>query len=170
MNKQGKKIPLSKDDLTDALKQYPTKDDLTDALKQYPTKDDLKNVLKNYPTKDDLSKELKKELKKELSNYPTKDDLKNVLKNYPTKNDLGNRLLASQKVFRIEMQHEFSVMEEKIMDKMSKFTSLILTAIDPLLKELETRQQDREISTAQINNIEGQIDNHEKRISKLEHS
>ena len=149
MNKQDKKIPLSKDDLTGALKNYPTKEDLRKELSNYPTKEDLKNVLSNYPTKEDL--------RKELSNYPTKDDL-------------DNRFLENQKAFRIEMRYEFSVMEEKLLNKMSKFTNLILTAIDPLLRELETRQQDREIATAQIKNIEEQIDNHEKRISKLEHS
>ena len=140
MNKQDKKIPLSKDELTHVLSNYPTKDDLKKALSDYPTKDDLK-----------------RELKKELKNYPTKDDLK-------------NRLLASQEALRTEMRYELSIFKEDVMTGMSKFTNLVLTAIDPLLKELETRQQDREIATAQIKNIEEQIDNHENRISKLEHS
>lgn len=117
------------------------------------TKEDLTNILKDYPTKNDL----KKELKKELSNYPTKDDL-------------NQRLTTFQNAFRIEIRHEFSIMREEMSAYMSKFTDLIYTAIDPLLKELETRREDREIGTAQMEDVRTHIHDHEKRITKLEHS
>ena len=52
-------IMVTKQDLTEALKDYPTKQDLKDALGNHPTKQDLKDALGNYPTKQDLKNELK---------------------------------------------------------------------------------------------------------------
>ncbi len=140
MKKQTAKTPLTKENLTDVLKKE----------------------LSNYATKDDL--------KKELSNYATKADLKKELSNYPTKDYLNERLTAFQNAFRTEMRHEYSIMREELMSGMSKFTDLILTAIDPLLKELETRREDRELGTAQMEEVKTRVNNHEKRITKLEHS
>ncbi len=106
----------------------------------------------------------------------TEDRLKDILKESEERLEekldkkFAERLEASQKAFRMEMRYEYSVMKEDISRDMSKFTNLILTAIDPLLKELETRQQDREIGTAQIKNIKGDVENLKKRVTKLEHS
>lgn len=57
---------------------------------------------------------------------------------------------------------------EKFSDKLTKHTSLILTTVDPLLKELETRREDREIAASQHSKLKNQVDNHEKRIKKIE--
>lgn len=122
------------------------------APKTQSTKEELIDILKEYPTKNDL----KKELKKELGNYPTKEDL-------------SQRLTASQDAFRTEMRYEFSIMKEEILAGMSKFTNLILTAIGPVLKEIETRPEDHEIGTAQMEEVKTSISNHERRITKLEH-
>ena len=54
-----------------ASKEPVTKDDLSKALSNYPTKKDLENVLKNYPTK----KETKNIVEEALTNYPTKWDM-----------------------------------------------------------------------------------------------
>lgn len=93
----------------------------------------------------------------------TKEDLTEVLKDYPTKNDLSNTLNASFEAFRQENAYQFQLMREDLHNDLSKFTSVIITAIDPLLKEMETRQQDRELTTAQIEDLK-------KRVTKLEHS
>ena len=110
-------------------------------------------------------------MKKQTHNTPvTKDDLTEVLQEYPTKEDLDQRLTASHNAFRNEIDFKFQSMKEDIKAEFSKFTNLILTTFDPLLQELETRQQDREIATAQTEEIRSLLDNHEKRILKLEHS
>lgn len=57
----------------------------------------------------------------------------------------------------------------KFEQKLTRHTSLILTTVDPLLKELETRREDREISAEQYREVTVKIDNHETRIKKLEH-
>lgn len=125
-----------------------------------------KQTIKTPLTKDDL--------KKELSNYPTKQDLKNELSNYPTKQDLNNELNERFSTFHnalsIEMDYKFKIMREDISRDISKFTNLIFTTFDPLLKELETRRQDREIAAAQMEDTNIRINDHEKRITNLENS
>ncbi|MBU4017015.1 hypothetical protein KJ980_01080 [Patescibacteria group bacterium] len=108
--------------------------------------------------------------KQTAQNALTKEELKDILKDYPRKNDLDQRFIASQNAFRAEIKYEFSMMKEEILAGMSKFTNLILTAIDPLLKEIETRREDREIGTAQMEEAKNRLNNHEKRITKPEHS
>lgn len=56
----------------------------------------------------------------------------------------------------------------KFEHKLTKHTSLILTTVNPLLKELETRREDREIASSQSARIKDKIDNHEKRIQRIE--
>jgi len=59
-------------------------------------------------------------------------------------------------------------LENKIDAKLTKFRDTILTAIDPLLAELEHRRQDRELASHQTEEIRSQLGSHEKRIKKLE--
>lgn len=111
----------------------------------------------------------------------TKIELSDILKDYPTKKDLQNalkeseqkftkRLLESQKAFRRENNHNFQVMMARFDERFSKFTNLILTAIDPLIKDIETRREDREIATAQMKRIEDDVDTLKKQVSQLQHS
>lgn len=123
-------------------------------------------------------------MKKPVAKTPlTKDELTYILKDYPTKDDLTQRLTAFQNAFRIEIRHEFSIMREEMSAYMSKFTDLIYTAIDPLLKELESRREDHEIGIAQLQVLlpggrlqrsgshdSWKVDGENKRITKLEHS
>lgn len=102
-----------------------------------------------------------------LKFYPTKDDLANALKNFPTKNDLTELLNSNQEVLLKEMRNEFQLMREAIKNDMSNFTSKILTAIDPLLQEIKTRQQEREFVASQISEVRNTVNDHEKRIKKL---
>lgn len=118
-----------------------------DALQGFSTKKDLKR----FATKEDLKKfATKKELHEMENRLEEKIDIK-----------IGERLSTSQDAFRREIHFEFTCMREDLQKQLSEFTKRILTAIDPLLKELETRQQDREIAVEWHRN-------HEERISKLE--
>lgn len=110
-------------------------------------------------------------MKKQSNKHPvTKDELINVLQDYPSKKDLGECFTKFHIAFSAEMDHKFQISEEKWGMRFNAFADRILTAIDPLLQELETRQQDREIGTAQMEEVKSRIGNHEKRITKLEHS
>lgn len=57
---------------------------------------------------------------------------------------------------------------EKFEQKLTKHTSLVLITVDPLLKELETRREDRAIAASQHSKLKNQVDNYGKRIQKLE--
>ena len=59
-----------------------TREDLQNELRRYPTKEDLQNELRRYATKEDLQNELRR--------YATKEDLQNELRNYATKEDVAN--------------------------------------------------------------------------------
>lgn len=116
--------------------------------------------MKNQAAKTPLTKEdLKEELKQSEERQEKKFDQK-----------LAKRLTDSFTAFRAENKYEFSLTREELTTTMSKFTDLIFTAIDPLLKEIETRREDREIGTAQMEEVKTRIHDHEKRITKLEHS
>ncbi len=145
--------------IPDPLDMPVTKRDLLN----YPTKEDLKKELSNFATKDDLKNFATKD---ELKNFATKDDLKNFatkddLKNFATKDELSERLTKSSNALRREIEYMFQMQDEKWERRFIAFESRIITLIDPLLRELETRQQDREILTAWYAD-------HEKRISTLE--
>ncbi|KKQ28348.1 MAG: hypothetical protein US48_C0012G0001 [Candidatus Levybacteria bacterium GW2011_GWA2_37_36] len=69
---------------------------------------------------------------------------------------------------RREFTFAMETIAEKFDRKLTKRTNLILTTVDPLLKELETRREDREIVPSQSAEIKDKIDNHEERIKILE--
>lgn len=80
------------------------------------------------------------------------------------------RYAALEKLMELKMNLRFEQEEEKTNGLINKFKDIILTAIDPLLQELETRRLDREIASDQMLKVRDEIDNHEKRIKKLEQS
>ncbi|MCL4419784.1 hypothetical protein M1146_06865 [Patescibacteria group bacterium] len=80
----------------------------------------------------------KKYLDYALKKFATKDDLKN----YPTKIDLANSF--------------------------KKYRDDILTKIDEVMGELQTMREENTIGTYQTRELREQVDDHEKRIIKLE--
>lgn len=66
------------------------------------------------------------------------------------------------------LEEKLSGLDNKIDDKLTKFKDTIITAIDPLLQELEQRQEDREMATYQTEQMRSQFNNHDERIKKLE--
>jgi hypothetical protein len=113
-------------------------------------------------TKDDFVK-LEKTLKKGF-----KKDLKNEFAIYDQK--LTNRLLDGHEAFRRELNYQFKIQNENWERRFNALLNQLHSIIDPLLQEIKTRQQGREIVVAQISDVRNTIDNHEKRIKKLEHS
>lgn len=98
--------------------------------------------------------------KNNSSNLVTKDYFKKELRK--DLHDTIDRLLHG---VRREITFSAEVITEKLELRLTKHTSLILTTIDPLLKELETRRQDREIASDQSIKVSQKLDNHEKELS-----
>lgn len=101
--------------------------------------------------------------KSDFSNLVTKNYFKKELKK--ELNSATGRLLQG---IRREITFAMETVEEKFEQKLTKHTSLILTTVDPLLKELETRREDREIASSQSARIKDKIDDYEERIKILE--
>ncbi len=93
---------------------------------------------------------------------------KHIDKRFITKDYLSNTIDMLLQGIRREFTFAIEGVVEKFNEKLTKHTSLILTTVDPLLKELETRREDREIASSQSARIKDKIDNHEKRIRKIE--
>ncbi len=169
-------MPLTK---RDALYGFATKKDLDrfatkEDLNKFATKDDLKKFatkedLKEFATKEDLKKFATKEdlksfaTKEDLKRFATKEELHETEKRLEENLDkkIGERIAASQEVFRKEIDYRFAVMMEHMDDRFRTFESRIITLIDPILREIETRQEDRLLTTTQLAD-------HENRITKLE--
>jgi len=123
------------------------------------TKTDIGRLQADIDGMDKKFEELEKRMDKKFEEQDKKFDEK-----------LDRRFTAFENAFRAEMDHKFEMFKEEIHEMMSGFTNRILTAIDPLLQELETRQQDRTLTTAQMSELRDITNDHETRIRKLEHS
>lgn len=90
-------------------------------------------------------------------------------KRFITKDYLSNTIDMLLQEIRREFTFAIEGVVEKLNEKLTEHTSLILTTVDPLLKELETRREDREIAASQHSKLKSQVNNHETRIKKIEH-
>lgn len=111
---------------------------------------------KNNSSNNLLTKDFfKSELKKEFGVFEKQLDKKFVKKDF-FERSIDNLLQD----IRREITFSTEVVMERVETRLTKHTSLILTAIDPLLKELETRREDREIAASQHSKLKNQVDNH----------
>ena len=94
-------------------------------------------------------------LKKELAKFATKKDLETTEKSL--KSDTRLSIFMSEDRLELKMEQ-----------KLTKFRDSIITAIDPLLAELDERRRDREIATSQTSELRSQVSDHEGRIKTLE--
>src|SRR6266404_1146176 len=118
----------------------------------------------------------KAELSKILKYYPTKEELRNELmqtqieSNNKLDQQFIERLVKGQAASRAESDYKFSIMQQDLDTKFSKFTNRILTALDPLIQDMKIRQQEREVVAGQIGRVEEDVENLDRRVTKLEHS
>lgn len=66
------------------------------------------------------------------------------------------------------VEAEIRIAKDEIKQQITEFKDLILTTVDPLLQELEMRQEDRAIASQQSEEFQAKLDEHEERINKLE--
>lgn len=108
----------------------------------------LKRVLRDYPTK----KDLEEALDKRLSDYPTKKELKEELR----------KESASLKDWVSDgFEHVIETLDEHIRE----YRDEIMTKMDGIVGELQTMRGE---ITVGFHQDKEQLDDHEKRITKLE--
>ncbi|MFN4212651.1 MAG: hypothetical protein ACK4FL_01645 [Microgenomates group bacterium] len=118
------------------------------------TKSYLKQELKNLETR--LTRKFL--TKEDAKKFATKDDLKG----FATKKDI-ERLPT-----REEIEFRLSQFKEEIIEMLRKFRDDIYTKIDPILQEVVTAREEREVSNHRISTLDEKLENHEVRITKLE--
>jgi hypothetical protein len=114
----------------------------------------------------------KKEVTEILQDYPAKTDLKEELKHSEDRSEKKFKKLLQKSIeaFRREMDHKLEIIDERWERRFTTFESRLVTLIDPLLQEIKTRQQEREVVAGQISRVEEDIDNLKKKVTKLEHA
>lgn len=96
-------------------------------------------------------------LKKELSKLATKDDLKNVEKS------------LRAELLRLENRMEgFETRMDRSDENAKQYKDEILTKLDEVMGELQTMREENTIGAYQNSELQKHVDNHEKRIARLE--
>ncbi|MEK7558755.1 MAG: hypothetical protein AAB521_00445 [Patescibacteria group bacterium] len=90
----------------------------------------------------------------------TKEYLKKRLARLATKDELGS--LGRGIDFKLEG------FKEEIDENAKKYRDQILTKLDGVMSELETRRDERDLETHQYSELKDQVDDHEGRIKTLE--
>ena len=141
------------------------------------TQQQLLNILKNLPTKNDMNERFNQQDLKIEERF-RKQDLRfdERFNQQETKLEtklgtiLEDKINKLEKLLLLRVDLRLAETEEKLLTNITKFKDLILTTVDPLLQELETRREDREIQTAWMQDIRNHLDDHEKKIKKLQMS
>lgn len=93
--------------------------------------------------------------------------------NKPTakKNNLVTKTYLNQELKLLEMRItlKFDDFAKRIDENAQKYRDQILISNDKVAKELEEMRQENTIGSHQIRQLNDQVDNHEKRIKKLEY-
>lgn len=119
---------------------------------EHTTKNDLHQLEKRYTYAENRLDKIENRLDK------IDDRLKSIDKNID----------VSEKLLRMEIRMSSDSTVRQILESISEFKSLILTTVDPLLKELEERREDRAVATYQTEELKQQVIDVQKRLSKLE--
>ena len=109
-------------------------------------------------------------LKKELSKFATKTGMKQEFTAFEKRMDrkMDNRFELQGKVFRLELKLSLQETTEQVRKMLQELRNDFFTKVDPLFKNLEVARQDRIIASDQSSKLRKRVDNHEKRIKKLE--
>lgn len=96
------------------------------------------------------------------NNLVTKNFLEEKLDNLEKKID--KKLIGIQSKIDVKLD----ILKEEIDENAKKYRDQILTKMDGVMSELETKRQERTLENHQYSEIVEQVDNHEKRIKSLE--
>lgn len=87
---------------------------------------------------------------------------------YITKKYLDGRFNAFAQGIRKEIEFSAETVIEKIERKMQQANDRIFNMLDKIVKEFEGMREDRILGDHQEKQVREQVDNHEKRIKRLE--
>ncbi len=87
---------------------------------------------------------------------------------YITKKYLDERFDAFAQGIRKEVEFSGETLYEKIERKIQQTNDRLYNMLDKIVKELEDMREDRILGDHQAKQVRQQVDNHEKRIKRLE--
>ncbi len=93
---------------------------------------------------------------------------KNSTSDYITKDFFQKSNTQLIKDIRRETQFTVDTAVEKLERKMQEHNDANLTKLDKIVKELERMREDRTLGDYQAKEVSDQVNNHEKRIKRLE--
>lgn len=129
-----------------------------DLREDFATKDDLKR----FATKEDIS-----DIKDELKGFATKDDLENKLSGFATKDDLEKGLARfATKSELWDLRNEMNMRFEGVATK--KDMQYLLVMKDEIAGMIQKRDRDDVTNFGRQMRLQESVENHEKRITKLE--
>lgn len=86
-----------------------------------------------------------------------------------TKSDL-KKIEKSLRIELLQLEEKMEGMEERIDENARKYRDKILTGLDGVMGELQTMREENTVGTHQTFELRTQVENHEKRIARLEKS
>ncbi|MBI2430536.1 MAG: hypothetical protein HYV39_00795 [Candidatus Levybacteria bacterium] len=93
---------------------------------------------------------------------------KNSSEEYITKKYLDERFSVFAQSIRRETQFIVDTAIEKLENRLRQTNDKLFNMLDKIVKELEGMREDRIIGDHQAKQVRQQVDNHEKRIKRLE--
>jgi len=125
------------------------------------------NSSNNLVTKPFFKKELKREFGVFEERFEKRMEKKFVTKDYfkTELNDTIDRLLQG---IRREITFAMETVTERLERRMQEINNKNFTKLDSISKELEGIREDKILGDYQSSELKKQVDNHEKRISKIE--
>lgn len=97
-------------------------------------------------------------------------------KKFATKEDLvafeerfQSEMSLTQKLLRLEILSSGADIKKGVENALSNFQNKFFSRMDPLLRELEEKREDREIGSNQMKDLREQVNSLGKRTAKLEH-
>ena len=122
-------------------------------------------IISEPATREDLGK-TEKTLRQEMQE--TEKRLRQEMQEI--RKELRKDIEVSAEMVKFDTRRVIDDSKIELEAKMTQFKDVILTAIDPLLRELEERRQEREIGADQYYKVRQQLENHDPRLTKLEHA
>ena len=189
---------VSKEEFDQKISTLATKEELDQKISTLATKEELDQKISTLATKDELDQKIstlatKDELDQKISTLATKEELDQKISTLATKEELDQKIapLATRKALEVvanqvatntqdisEMKGDMKVlkwemgqMREDIKSLETKFDrkfDILITAVDGIAKELSDMRTEKVATEHVLNRHETQIENHEKRIHKLE--
>lgn len=87
---------------------------------------------------------------------------------YVTRDEIGKKFGQSFKAFEFRVGTIFDELERKIMEQVMNIRDQILTSNDKVVKELDYIRTNYQVFRGVSEEVREKVENHEKRISKLE--